>query len=99
MSGRVTKGSHDHPFIQCLVSCVAGKAFLNKSVKNQDVENALLVLFRNCVEMDVEQLEAEAKATAAKHVINMLQRPGQLEKVSHHALQDSITSILIDLFT
>jgi hypothetical protein len=33
--------------------------------------------------MDVEQLEAEAKATAAKHVINMLQRPGQLEKVSH----------------
>jgi hypothetical protein len=39
----------------------------------------------NCVEMDVEQLEAEAKATAAKHVINMLQRPGQLEKASHRA--------------
>ena len=36
--------------------------------------------------MDVEQLEAEAKATAAKHVINMLQRPGQLEKVGFHTL-------------
>jgi hypothetical protein len=36
--------------------------------------------------MDVEQLEGEAKATAAKHVINMLQRPGQLEKVGFHAL-------------
>lgn len=34
--------------------------------------------------MDVEQLEAEAKATAAKHVINMLQRPGQLEKVEQY---------------
>jgi len=32
----------------------------------------------------VEQLEAEAKATAAKHVINMLQRPGQLEKVEQY---------------
>lgn len=31
--------------------------------------------------MDIEKLESEAKATAAKHVINMLQRPGQLEKV------------------
>jgi hypothetical protein len=50
--------------------------------------------------MDVEQLEAEAKATAAKHVINMLQRPSQLEKVRHRALEDSITtSISIDLFT
>ncbi|KAK7861654.1 hypothetical protein R5R35_006569 [Gryllus longicercus] len=34
--------------------------------------------------MEVEQLEAEAKATAAKHVINMLQRPGQLEKVEQY---------------
>lgn len=31
--------------------------------------------------MDIEQLEREAKASAAKHVINMLQRQGQLEKV------------------
>jgi hypothetical protein len=41
--------------------------------------------------MDVEQLEAEAKATAAKHVINMLQRPGQLEKVSHCCLTNEET--------
>ena len=39
--------------------------------------------------MDVEQLEAEAKATAAKHVINMLQRPGQLEKASENFIQES----------
>ncbi|XP_014281696.1 exocyst complex component 3 [Halyomorpha halys] len=34
--------------------------------------------------MDIEQLEKQAKATAAKHVINMLQRPGQLEKVEQY---------------
>lgn len=34
--------------------------------------------------MDVEHLEAEAKATAAKHVANMLQRPDQLEKVEQY---------------
>ncbi|KAJ8884588.1 hypothetical protein PR048_016445 [Dryococelus australis] len=34
--------------------------------------------------MDVEQLELEAKATATKHVINMLQRPEQLEKVEQY---------------
>lgn len=54
----------------------------------------------NCVEMDVEQLEAEAKATAAKHVINMLQRPGQLEKVSHRAFHAGQHNFqIIDLFT
>lgn len=30
----------------------------------------------------MDKLEAEARATATKHVINMLQRPGQLEKVN-----------------
>lgn len=34
--------------------------------------------------MDIEQLEKQAKATATKHVINMLQRPGQLEKVEQY---------------
>ncbi|KAG1665256.1 Exocyst complex component 3 [Nymphon striatum] len=34
--------------------------------------------------MDVEELEVEAKATAAKHVSNMLQRPDQLEKVDQY---------------
>lgn len=34
--------------------------------------------------MDVETLEAEGKATAAKHVANMLQRPDQLEKVEQY---------------
>nr|CAD7396422.1 unnamed protein product [Timema cristinae] len=34
--------------------------------------------------MDVEHLELEAKATATKHVINMLQRPEQLEKVEQY---------------
>lgn len=34
--------------------------------------------------MDVVGLEAEAKATAAKHVANMLQRPDQLEKVEQY---------------
>ncbi|XP_063225953.1 exocyst complex component 3 [Bacillus rossius redtenbacheri] len=34
--------------------------------------------------MDVEQQEQEAKATATKHVINMLQRPEQLEKVEQY---------------
>jgi hypothetical protein len=48
--------------------------------------------------MDVEQLEAEAKATAAKHVINMLQRPGQLEKVSCHALSWCAISEEMGLF-
>ncbi|XP_015605844.1 exocyst complex component 3 [Cephus cinctus] len=31
--------------------------------------------------LDLQKLEEEAKATGTKHVINMLQRPGQLEKV------------------
>lgn len=33
---------------------------------------------------DLKKLEEEAKATATKHVINMLQRPGQLEKVEQY---------------
>ncbi|XP_063975126.1 exocyst complex component 3 [Diachasmimorpha longicaudata] len=33
---------------------------------------------------DLQKLEEEAKATATKHVINMLQRPGQLEKVEQY---------------
>ncbi|KAE8751434.1 hypothetical protein FOCC_FOCC001681 [Frankliniella occidentalis] len=32
----------------------------------------------------MDKLEAEARATATKHVINMLQRPGQLEKVEQY---------------
>jgi len=34
--------------------------------------------------MDLEALEADAKAAAAKHVANMLQRPDQLEKVDQY---------------
>ncbi|XP_014673816.1 PREDICTED: exocyst complex component 3-like [Priapulus caudatus] len=34
--------------------------------------------------MEIDKLEAEAKATAAKHVANMLQRPDQLEKVDQY---------------
>uniref|UniRef100_A0A146ME14 Exocyst complex component 3 n=2 Tax=Lygus hesperus TaxID=30085 RepID=A0A146ME14_LYGHE len=34
--------------------------------------------------MNIEQSEKEAMATATKHVINMLQRPGQLEKVEQY---------------
>ncbi|CAD6236665.1 GSCOCG00008226001-RA-CDS [Cotesia congregata] len=33
---------------------------------------------------DLQKLEEEAKATATKHVMNMLQRPGQLEKVEQY---------------
>ena len=33
---------------------------------------------------EVERLESEARAKAAKHVANMLARPDQLEKVDHH---------------
>ncbi|XP_008560386.1 exocyst complex component 3 [Microplitis demolitor] len=33
---------------------------------------------------DLQKLEEQAKATATKHVINMLQRPGQLEKVEQY---------------
>ncbi|KAF7992715.1 hypothetical protein HCN44_005059 [Aphidius gifuensis] len=33
---------------------------------------------------DLQKLEEEAKATATKHVINMLQRPDQLEKVEQY---------------
>lgn len=36
------------------------------------------------ITMDVEQLETEAKTTAAKHVANILQRPDQLEKVEQY---------------
>lgn len=32
----------------------------------------------------MDKLEAEARATATKHVINLLQRPGQLEKVEQY---------------
>lgn len=32
--------------------------------------------------MNAEQLQNEAKISAAKHVANMIQRPDQLEKVS-----------------
>ena len=32
---------------------------------------------------EVERLESEARAKAAKHVANMLARPDQLEKVQH----------------
>lgn len=32
--------------------------------------------------LNIEKKEAEAKAAGVKHVINMLQRPGQLEKVN-----------------
>ncbi|XP_044742175.1 exocyst complex component 3 [Chrysoperla carnea] len=35
-------------------------------------------------EMNIEKKEAEAKAMAVKHVINMLQRQGQLEKVEQY---------------
>lgn len=34
--------------------------------------------------MDLSQLEAEAKLAAIKDVKNMLQRPGQLEKVDQY---------------
>ncbi|CAB0008656.1 unnamed protein product [Nesidiocoris tenuis] len=34
--------------------------------------------------MNIDQAEKEAMATATKHVINMLQRPGQLEKVEQY---------------
>ena len=33
---------------------------------------------------EVERLESEARAKAAKHVANMLARPDQLEKVEHN---------------
>ena len=33
---------------------------------------------------DLKKLEEDAKTTALKHVINMLQRPGQLEKVEQY---------------
>ncbi|XP_014257420.1 exocyst complex component 3 [Cimex lectularius] len=34
--------------------------------------------------MDIKQLEKDAKTTATNYVINMLQRPGQLEKVEQY---------------
>ncbi|XP_046736896.1 exocyst complex component 3 [Diprion similis] len=34
--------------------------------------------------LDLRKSEEEAKATATKHIINMLQRPGQLEKVEQY---------------
>lgn len=46
--------------------------------------------------MDIEQLEKEAKAAAAKHVINMLQRPGQLEKVDQFKRRVSRKKISVE---
>lgn len=46
--------------------------------------------------MDIEKLESEAKATAAKHVINMLQRPGQLEKVEQYKRRVSRKKISVE---
>lgn len=34
--------------------------------------------------MNIRELEAEAKASATNHIINMLQRPGQLEKIERY---------------
>lgn len=34
--------------------------------------------------MDACKMEKDAKSAASKHIINMLQRPGQLEKVTQH---------------
>ncbi|XP_047102753.1 exocyst complex component 3 isoform X1 [Schistocerca piceifrons] len=49
------------------------------AIRNKDI------VMQSCItDMDVEQLKAEARATAAKHVINMLQRPDQLEKVEQY---------------
>lgn len=46
--------------------------------------------------MDIEQLEKEAKVAAAKHVINMLQRPGQLEKVDQFKKRVSRKKISVE---
>ncbi|KAG8300590.1 LOW QUALITY PROTEIN: exocyst complex component 3-like [Homalodisca vitripennis] len=46
--------------------------------------------------MDIEKLENEAKAAAAKHVINMLQRPGQLEKVDQFKRRVSRKKISVE---
>lgn len=34
--------------------------------------------------MNIRELEVEAKASATNHIINMLQRPGQLEKIERY---------------
>lgn len=46
--------------------------------------------------MDLDSLENEAKATASKHVINMLQRPGQLEKVEQFKRRVSRKKISVE---
>uniref|UniRef100_A0A1B6L8Z3 Exocyst complex component 3 n=1 Tax=Graphocephala atropunctata TaxID=36148 RepID=A0A1B6L8Z3_9HEMI len=46
--------------------------------------------------MDIEKLENEAKAAAAKHVINMLQRSGQLEKVDQFKRRVSRKKISVE---
>jgi len=46
--------------------------------------------------MELEKLENEAKATAAKTVINMLQRPGQLEKVDQFKRRVSRKKISVE---
>lgn len=46
--------------------------------------------------MELEKLENEAKATAAKHVINMLQRTGQLEKVDQFKRRVSRKKISVE---
>ncbi|XP_073990576.1 exocyst complex component Sec6 [Rhodnius prolixus] len=46
--------------------------------------------------MDIEVLEKDAQATATKHVINMLQRPGQLEKVEQYKRRVSRKKVSVE---
>ncbi|XP_075231135.1 exocyst complex component Sec6 [Lycorma delicatula] len=46
--------------------------------------------------MDVEQLENEARATAVKHVQNMLRRPGQLEKIEQYKRRVSRKKVSVE---
>ncbi|KAK9497914.1 hypothetical protein O3M35_003813 [Rhynocoris fuscipes] len=46
--------------------------------------------------MDIELLEKDAQATATKHVINMLQRPGQLEKVEQYKRRVSRKKVSVE---
>lgn len=40
----------------------------------------------------LDEIEEEAKAAAEKMVMNMMQRPGQLEKVCAHAILSNIST-------